>query len=242
MIAHPNTEMIFKALEETWPPEERLELGPVTLRRGAGGSSSAATVTGGGASMADLDRANAQMRAWGQPALYQIRPATLTLDDQLGQAGFHEKDRSVIYLGACVDLTGIEGGPVSAIRVDAPIAVMADIWQQAGTGAEQLAVMARGAGPKTYLLGRQDDKPLGVVFAATAGDICFVHALQVVPEMRRRGVAAGLIGGVAAWAGEQGVPLLAAVVPSANAGACALFDALGFSPCCHFHYRFRELP
>jgi len=232
----------FDVLAATWPAAETVALGPWTLRRGMGGGNrvSAATLDGSpvgapGGSLGRLSEVEAAMRGWGQRPLVLLRPGEAELDDALAARGYVARDGSVLLAAAAADLAG---PPVeTAIDCDGPLRCMAEIWAAGGVGPARLDVMARAAGPKTWLLGRLGDRPAACAFVAVHGGVAMLHALEVEPAARRRGVGALLTRAAARWARDRGAPRLALAVTEANAVARALYAGLGMAEVARYHYR-----
>jgi GNAT superfamily N-acetyltransferase len=128
----------------------------------------------------------------------------------------------------------------ATIRCAAPIARMAEIWRDGGIGPARLAVMERAPGPKVWLLGRRGDRPAACAFVAAHGDAAMLHALEVTPETRRRGIATLMTLAAARWAAEQGCATLALAVTEANAPARALYAAMGMREAARDHYRIAQ--
>lgn len=230
---------LFAAIDATWPAAEYRRVGPWLLRRGAGGGNrvSAATLAAPGA--ADPDAAAAAMRAWGQAPLFMIRPGEEALDAALAARGYPRRDAVVVLAAPAAALAPAEADPLVIVG-DAPLAIMAEIWRAGGVGPERLAIMDRVTGPRAFLLGRVGDRPAGCLFVAAAGDVAMVHAVEVAASARRQGVAARMMATAAAWARDTGASRLALAVTRANAGARALYDALGMAEVAAYHYRQAE--
>jgi ribosomal protein S18 acetylase RimI-like enzyme len=64
-----------------------------------------------------------------------------------------------------------------------------------------------------------------------------VHALEVRPEARRKGLARHIMRHASAWAEGQGAKYLALAVTRANVGANALYSSLGMEVVGQYHYR-----
>jgi GNAT superfamily N-acetyltransferase len=114
---------------------------------------------------------------------------------------------------------------------------MAEIWRAGGIGPERLAVMLRVAGPRAFLLGRSADRPAASAFVAAFGEVGMLHALEVAPFARRRGVGTALFRAAAAWALAEGAQSLALAVTRANAPARALYEGHGMAEVGGYHYR-----
>nr|WP_246195418.1 GNAT family N-acetyltransferase [Paracoccus litorisediminis] len=88
--------------------------------------------------------------------------------------------------------------------------------------------MERVNGPHTSILGRIDDRAAGAGFVAIAGNVAMVHAVEVAPQFRRRGLASHLIRAAADWASANGAARMGLAVSRGNTGARTLYDRLGF--------------
>lgn len=229
---------IFDVVEATWPPAGKTTLGPWTLRDGQGGGSRvSATTVNGPFTGEDIDRAEAAMREMGQDLLFMIRPMDTALDSALAARGYVVKDPVNVYECPISQLTD---QPLPRVRVFAlwePLAIMQELWQAGGIGPARLAVMHRVKGPKTGLLGRQNDKPGGVAFAAIHDGTCMVHAVEIPPHQRRQGMAGWMMRGAAFWAAEHGAERMAVLCTKSNIGANALYSSLGMTPVGEYHYR-----
>ena len=233
-------ETLYALVEGTWPPAEVAQVGPVTVRTGAGGGSrvSAATV-GGPVTEAEIAAAEAAMAARGQPALFMIRQGDAALDAQLAARGYAVKDPVIGYAAPVAALATERPPPVTTFEVWPPLAVQAEIWAAGGVGPARLAVMERTRGPRTSILGRTDDTPAGCAFVACHEGAAMVHAVEVLPRFRRRGLARHMLRAAAFWAAGQGAETLALVVTVANTGARGLYASLGMEPVGEYHYRIK---
>lgn len=176
----------------------------------------------------------------GVAPLVRLRHSQTRLDRRLAKAGYAVKDPTNIY-SAPVQRLAIAPPPVRAFTVDLPpLAIQREIWAEGGIDAPRLAVMARAKGPKTALLGRAGDSPAGTGFVALAGEIAMVHALEVRPAFRRRGVARNMMRAAAIWAQDQGAAWLAVLVTQANDRANRLYRGIEMDFCGHYLYRLRQ--
>jgi len=228
---------LMQVCDATWPAARVWADGPWHLRDGQGGGKRVSAATAAGpVSEADIDHAEAVMRKGGVRPLFQPRAGDGPLDAALAARGYAKVDPTLLRVGPIARLTDIPIPPVTAFSIWEPLAIMREIWAKGGIGPERLAVMAR-APIKTAILARWNEKPACAAFAGGAGDVCQGRALEVLPPQRRQGVAQWMMRKAAFWGAEQGARHMAVLVTEANAGANALYDALGLSAVGGYHYR-----
>lgn len=240
-------ESLTELIDATWPAASFSQVGQWTIREGAGGGSrvSAATLTGGAGGgpaspVLDIVAAEAAMASLGQAPLFMVRHGEDSLDASLAARGYEIRNPVTVYEAPVAALAATPPPPMSCIDAWPPLAIMAEIWADGGIGPSRLAVMARVRGPKTALLGRDGDRPAGVLFAAAHAGTAMIHAIEVRPRFRRRGVARNLLRRAACWAEEAGCTRLTLLVTAANPAA-PLYGGLGMEPAAAYHYRFKEL-
>ncbi|NCO87753.1 MAG: GNAT family N-acetyltransferase [Rhodobacterales bacterium] len=234
----PDPAAVHAAVAATWPAAAVTRVGPWIIREGRGGGSRVSAATQAGpVSAADVPLAEAAMRALGQRPLFMLREEDGALDAVLAAAGYGVLDPVVGYAAPVSAIATQRPPPITTFEVWPPLAVQAEIWGEAGIGPARLAVMDRTAQPKTTLLGRVDDRPAGTAFVACHEGIAMLHALEVAPALRRRGLAGHMLRAAAFWAQAQGADWLALVVTRANAGANALYASLGMTVVGQYHYR-----
>ncbi len=236
---NPSVATLDAVLAATWPAADTCACGPFTLRRSPGGGSrvSAATLAWGRMpDPAEIDAAVAAMAGWGQVPRFRIRDGQARFDALLAARGFARHDPTLIAAAA---LAALPGPPprLSTFAVWPPLAVLGEIWADAGIGPDRRAVMARVTGPKTAILGRVDDRPGGAAFVAAHDGIAMLHALAVRAQARRKGLGRRIVAGAAAWARDHGCTHVAVAVTQANGPARALFAGLGLDACTRYHYR-----
>lgn len=240
----PDAAALFAAMDATWPPRATRPCGPITLRDGAGGGKrvSAATCASGQASAAEVEAAAQAMRAAGEAPLFGLRGDQAAFDERLESMGYAIIDPVVVYAIPAPALAQFAPGGMAAIFADAPLGIQEEIWAQGGIGPARLAVMARAAAPKTHILARHNDRPAGVAFTGIHGDIAMLHALEVLPAMRRKGIGAAASTSAAKWAAAQGARIFSLVTTVENTAANALYARLGMAVCARYHYRILKEP
>ena len=236
----PSGADLYPVVEATWSPMRAFRVGPWMIRDGQGGGSRVSAATAVDAvSRADLAVAEAAMADLGQQSLFMIRDGDDALDEMLDGQGYAVKDPVALYAVDVARLTGEPLPPVSAMPAWPPLAIMAEIWRSGGIGPARLAVMERVKCPKTGLLGRIQDQPAASAFVACDGKVAMIHALEVVPALRRLGVARNMMRAAAIWAQNHGATTLALAVTRSNVSANALYSSLGMTVVGYYHYRIK---
>ena len=239
----PTVHRLYEVNDASWPPAEMRRLGPFMLRRGADGGQrvSSASLCEHGFSGNDIDAAERAMEALDQGCLFMIRDDDQKLDKALESRGYFIKDPVTLFAGPSALIAEHDPKGLSVIDAAEPMAVMAEIWEAAGIGAARLDVMRRATGPKACFLGRTDDQPAGVAYVGCDKDIAMMHALEILPSLRRKGLALQMMGAMAAWALRNGAATFSLVVLTQNDAACGLYEKLGMVKIGQYHYRKKEV-
>lgn len=235
-----SAKMLYEVIDGTWPARAFFERGPWLLREGDGGGKRVSAATAQGpVSDGDIDLAEAVMREMGQECLFMLRAGDEALDAMLAARGYGIVDPVTIYACEPALLTNKPIPRVTVFDLWEPLAIMNEIWAQGGIGPARLRVMYRAAGPKAALMSRLDDKPAGVAFVAIHNGIAMVHAVEVLPQQRRKRAADWMMRGAAFWAEAQGAHTLSVICTDANSAANALYTSLGFCVVGQYHYRLK---
>ncbi|KNG94697.1 GNAT family N-acetyltransferase [Pseudaestuariivita atlantica] len=229
------------AIHGTWPAKSTRRLGPFTLRDGDGGGQrvSAATCDEAGTAGPDESALDDAIAAMARP-LFMVRPGQSALDAALAARGFALKDPTDILVTPTDRLTGTPVPRVTTFAIWEPLQIMRDIWAEGGTDAARLRVMDRAPGPKTGILGRIDDQPAAAAFVAIHDGIAMLHALEIRPAHRRKGLAVWMMRQAAIWAADHGAAQFSVLVTAANAPAQALYASLGLTHVGQYHYRIKD--
>lgn len=233
------TAALFAALDATWPAARTWRADGWTFRDGQGGGKrvSAATWDAPGAPE-DLSPLETQFASVGEAPLVRVQGDQADLDEMLAAAGYTILDPTRLWTVPISALTDKPIPPVTAFAIWEPLAIMREVWAQAGISSARLAVMAR-AKTKTAILSRCNDKPAGTAFAALHNDICMVHAVEVLLNQQRKGMAAWMMRKAGFWAMDQGAQSVAVACVAGNKPAEALYESLGFVEAGQYHYRIK---
>jgi GNAT superfamily N-acetyltransferase len=240
MSGLPDQMRLLQAMDATWRPAGMQTRGPWVLRRGLGGGKrvSAAT-TDQPVTEAEIDQAEAAMHAMEQPEIFMLQDHNAELDGVLETRGYRIVDPVLIFAATANTLVEFSTDPHDAIPCVEPLALMREIWAKGGIARPRIDVMHRASDSKTFLFSRHDQTPAGVAFIAVDNEIAMLHALEVVPEKRRFGVARKMMGRAAIWAIAQGADIFSVVVTSENLPARGLYTSLGMQVVGKYHYRMK---
>ncbi len=231
----------MQVVDGTWPAARYFECGPFTLRLGHGGGQRVSAASANkAASAAEIGEAERAMRALEQARLFMISGQDRALDAALEARGYYIKDPVTMFACPVERLAALDKKGLAASWVDAPLEVMKEIWAAGGIGEGRLGVMARAKGPKTTLLGRLKDTPVGAAYVAMHGDIAMLHALEVLPPYRRQGLGLAMTAAAATWAAQNGAKTFSLIAITANEAACGLYRHLGMQEAGHYHYRKKD--
>lgn len=219
---------LYDAVEATWPAAHMWQQDGWTMRDGAGG--------GKRVSAATAERVGVAPRG-PLPDLVMVREREDRLDATLEAAGHQIIDPVIVYQAPCAPLARLTPPGIRTITATRPLARMRQIWADGGIGEARLAVMERVQGPKTYAMGRVNDRIAACAFAACHEDIVMLHALEVSPAARRSGLGRDVTAALARWGELQGAKIFALLATIDNAPARALYEGLGMVSAGQYHYR-----
>ena len=237
----PDAQTLYDVVEHTWPCAGHQGVGPFTVREGKGGGKRVSAATADARfSTDDIPAAEEAMRALGQPLLFQIREGDSALDSALAHLGYDIIDDVTMYACPAELLMDVRPPRTAAIPVTEPMVIMREMWETGGIGKGRLDVMARAPQPKTYFISRWKDSPAGTSFLGMHKGIGMVHALEIMPHMRREGLGRWLMQRAAFWVHENGGHTLSVICTTANAAANGLYTSLGMTPVGRYHYRIKH--
>lgn len=226
----PDDPELALAFETTWPAAESADTGAIRSGRGmgAGGRVSSSVALSPDWSAADLSAAEAQHLAWDQRPMFRLPDSDERLTVTLTGLGYGRETPTAIMVADCAALAVAPPAMVT-FPIWPPLAIQRDLWAAGNINPARQAVMDRVPLPRIAILGRLDDRAAGSAFVAVEGRVAMIHAIEVDPRFRRRGLARWMLGAAAIWAREQGADRLGLAVSRGNVGARALYDRMGFA-------------
>ncbi|WP_312529490.1 GNAT family N-acetyltransferase [Paracoccus sp. (in: a-proteobacteria)] len=237
---------IAQAFETTWPAAQYSDAGGYRIGRGMGGGgriSSARPLSDQASADAALSlsaegilAAAAVQQGWDQPAMFRLWDTDHDHAQALGAQGYHGQNPTLALACPIAALTQIPVPSLTVFQIWPPLAILSEIWEAGQISKPRQAAMMRVNLPRTTLLGRLDDHAAAAGFVAVDGDVAMIHAIQVEPRMRRRGMAEWMLREAAFWAGKHGATQLALAVTESNTAAVQLYRKMGFQTVARYQY------
>ncbi|MGB0797998.1 MAG: GNAT family N-acetyltransferase [Planktomarina sp.] len=238
----PNNPCLYDAINTTWPARSLTVQNGWDIRDGAGGGKRVSAATLAADALPDIALAEAAMKALNQGNLFMIRDGEDELDTALAARGYRIIDPVTLY--AC-DNCILVNGPLPIAQSYAvwdPIHVMVEIWAAGGIPRQRIDLMHRVTTPKTGILARDGDTPAGTAFIAMHGDVAMIHAVEVLANHRRQGVAQKIMAQAAHWAARQGAKYMTLMTTTDNIAANTLYQQMGMTAVGNYHYRIKDHP
>lgn len=226
-----------RAFETTWPAGQTLDSGGLCTGRGhgAGGRVSSTFARSADWDDAAIAEAEAAHQDWAQPPMFRVSDTDDRLTAALIARGYRPETPTAIMVADIVTLAS-EVPRMTTFSIWPPLEIQNELWARGNIGPARQAVMQRVTGPKSAILGRLQDRAAGSAFIATDGDVAMLHAVEVLPEFRRMGLAGYMVHKAAQWAAQQNAVCMALAVGRANTGAIAAYDQLGFREVSGYSY------
>jgi N-acetylglutamate synthase len=180
------------------------------------------------------------------PARFQLSPADrpADLDRALADRGYRDEGAILVQVAPLAGVLRGGGRPWVAVRLAAaPTAGWLSTWSRVdrsgtlGLGATASGILERIGPPAVYATASLDGRPAAVGRAVAERGWAGIFGMATLPEARRRGAAAAVLGALAGWAAEQGAADLYLQVEPGNPAALALYGRVGFRTLYRYHYR-----
>ncbi|MFG2223728.1 GNAT family N-acetyltransferase [Streptomyces sp. NPDC048644] len=230
-----------------WPAIETERLGGWLLRASGGFTRRANAALPLGDPGLPLDEALARTTRWygerGLPARLVVttgRPDTCeALDGELARRGWRTEAPTRVRTAALAPLadTGADTAPVRLTRE--PDAAWLGLYHRVGgpPGPEVHQVLTGGPSVWFATVTGADGAPEAIGRCVVDGRWAGFAAIEVAPELRRRGLATVVMAALAERALDEGASAAHLQVEADNDAAHALYDRLGFADHHGYHYR-----
>ncbi len=237
----PTAATLYEVVEATWPPSSAIQNGPWTIRDGAGGGKRVSAATAHGPVRAqDIAAMEEAAATLNQPPLVMIRNGDAALDTLLAAEGYQIIDPVVLYACPIEALLTPKPDRLDGFAIWPPLAIQEELWAEGGIGPARVDVMRRAPAPKTTILGRCESRAAGTAYVGLHGQIAMLHAMEVSPNLRRKGAAGKMMRVAAHWAAKQGAEIFSLVTTCENAAANGLYASLGMVSVGQYHYRIKQ--
>ena len=176
--------------------------------------------------------------------LYQLSPIAqpIGLDLVLSEHGYAVEAPTSVLTGApqaaCHQPRPGIGVTVETELFDTWFEISAHRGRFASVSEGYRRLLGRLSGRSAYALAEINGEPAAVGLGVVDGNWMGIFSMLTVPEHRRRGLAAAVLGGLAGFARVRGIEHLYLQVEHDNAAALALYRASGLAELYRYHYRY----
>ncbi|MFI0722387.1 GNAT family N-acetyltransferase [Streptomyces sp. NPDC021224] len=218
-----------------WPATETAALGGWTLRAAGGFTRRANSALAGGDPGMPLDDALAAVVRWygerGTTPYVQL-PDSSPHAAELDARGWVREADTLVRTAPLAPLTRLPHGAAEITLTRAPDASWLAAYHRTGHLADAALRVVSG-GPSVWFA----STPGAIGRAVVEGRWVLFGAVEVMPEMRRRGLATAVMGALARQAADEGATAAYLQVEADNDAARRLYDGLGFTDHHGYHYR-----
>ncbi|GAA3834083.1 GNAT family N-acetyltransferase [Streptomyces phyllanthi] len=240
-------EELARVASRAWQPVERERLGDWELRAASGYTRRANSVLPVGEPGLPLDEALTSVRAWyaarGLPAYVQVSTGAEgtqePLCEELERRGWTREVTAELWVGSLAPVADRElpGGVVLSRTAD-------EAWlsRYQRKGVSEVALEVLGSGPSVWFAsapGPVGEPPAAIGRCVVDGRWAGFAAVEVDPARRRQGLATAVMTALARQAMDEGASAGWLQVEEDNAGARALYAAMGFGAH-HAYHHYRE--
>ena len=227
-------EELERIASRAWPAPRRAALGDWTLRAAGGFTRRANSVLMAGDPGMPLEEALASVVRWygerGLTPWLQV-PDSSPHGAAVDALGWVREADTLIRTAPLAPLTSL--APRARVELSrAPDAAWLAAYHRTGDLARAALEVVSG-GPSVWFA----TMPGAIGRAVVDGRWALFGAVEVAPDLRRRGLATAVMGALARQARAEGATAAYLQVEADNAGARALYDRLGFTDHHGYHYR-----
>ncbi|WP_053758680.1 GNAT family N-acetyltransferase [Streptomyces sp. AS58] len=239
-------EELARVAARSWRPVDGERLGDWELRAAGGFTRRANSVLPLGDPGIPLDDALAFVRRWygerGLPAYVQTATGAVGAQEALCAAlearGWTREVTAELWTGALAPVADRAEGSGVVLSREADAAWLAR-YRRTGVGEVALKVLGSGASVWFATVPGEGPVPAAVGRCVVDERWAGFAAVEVAPELRRRGLAGAVMAALARRALEEGASAAWLQVETDNAGARALYAGMGFAAH-HAYHHYRE--
>ena len=169
-----------------------------------------------------------------------IRDVDKKLKQMLDENAYKYIDAVNSYCTSCNSILRSIAPGLSAFDIWESLEIPIYIWARLGFDKSRIAVMERADCTKTSLVMRCDNHPAEAAYIDIYNGIAMVHAQEILPSQRHKGVGAIAIRHAAIWARAQNAPYISVIFGKENKAANALYTSLKLHPVGGYHYPIKE--
>lgn len=237
----PDLSDLYEVVDHTWPAHRKISCGSWLIRQGCGGGKRVSAATSQDKiDVPDISIAEKAMLELGQVPLFMIRDGDKKLDQMLDDGAYKFVDPVNIYCVSCKSILQSIPPRLSAFDIWEPLEIQKDIWAHGGIDRNRVSIMERADCTKTSILMRWDNHPAGAAYIGIYNGIAMVHALEILPSQRRKGVGTIAMRHAAIWARAQNASYISVICTKENKAAIALYTSLKMHLVGGYHYRIKE--
>lgn len=238
-------EELAHVASRAWRPVESERLGDWELRAAAGFTRRANSVLALGDPGLPLDEALGVVRRWygdrGLPAYVQAATGAEGTQEllcaELERRGWVREVTAEVWVGALAPVADLAEGAGVVLSREADEAWLARYQRK---GVSEVALNVLGSGPSVWFATVPGaEAPAAIGRCVVDGRWASFAAVEVDPEMRRRGLATTVMAALARRALDEGASAAWLQVETDNAGARALYAGMGFAAH-HAYHHYRE--
>ncbi|ASU81025.1 N-acetyltransferase [Actinopolyspora erythraea] len=205
-------------------------------------------VLGGDWLMRAVSAAEGFYVGFGRAATFQITPGAcpVELDALLAERGYYRHTLMSLWAAAVDDVRA--RARTSGARtqlVESPAAGWFDVWHAVhGDGGDrrpEWEMLARGQQPSAYAGVLDGGELVAVGRAVVDSGWAGVFGMATLPRARGRGAAGDVLESLADWASGLGAGGMYLRVDVDNTSALRLYERVGFTEVCRYHYRSETL-
>ncbi|WP_175496778.1 GNAT family N-acetyltransferase [Actinopolyspora alba] len=181
---------------------------------------------------------------FGRATTFQLTPGVcpVELDVLLAERGYYRHTPMSLWAASVGDVRARARSSGAETRLtESPTGAWFDVWRavhgDGGGCRPEWEMLARVERPSAYVGVLDGDELVAVGRAVVDGGWAGVFGMATLPRARGRGAAREVLRSLADWASDLGAEGMYLQVDGGNSPALRLYESMGFSEVCRYHYR-----